>query len=253
MKIRSTILLLTLFAFSNIYSRPPAPIRKIYDLTISLFGTDKFEPRKEAFIRDIITELGMSQEIQIYKMNNLALEIFGPYNAMAIFDSVIISEDLFRIYTKDELRFTVGHELMHIKKLHMPLNISFQIGHTAGNIVLYKAISAKWLCNISDKYLQRISKALTAIGLFSSQIWLKNRIAHACELQADREAAIRLNVIDGGINSFKRFMLPAHLAPKKKLADKVEDLLWAIFYYSHPEDAERIAQLEALKTYKTAH
>lgn len=171
---KKLIILLTLFSI-NIHCLPIFDglknkfqnFTKSFDRVVtSPLGHENLSLKNEKFVRDIISELGMSQKINIKKLNfndnACATKLFKEH--------IFIDEKFFDELTEDELRFVIGHELMHLHHNH---------------------INKKIFSNF-------VTQNLTFSSMASSYISRK------LELEADASAAKKLNCTQGGISFFEK-------------------------------------------------
>lgn len=99
--------------------------------TEDMFGGRSLTQDQEQKIREIAQKLGVTQTINIRKMNAQSLQQFGYHNAFAYFPRILnifplggqpfmyISEGFFEDLNPEEQDFLIGHELVHIKQEHM--------------------------------------------------------------------------------------------------------------------------------------
>lgn len=95
------------------------------------YGAALLTPEQEAKIVSIAREMGIFEHIVIRKMNTLALQKFGYYNAFAcwaMLGGVIpfsnqpfmyFSEGFLEDLSHEEQRFLIGHELIHVRERHV--------------------------------------------------------------------------------------------------------------------------------------
>lgn len=95
------------------------------------YGSRSLTHEQEHKIKKIAQQLGITQTVNVRKMNAHALQQLGYHNAFAYFPQALntiplgnqafmyISEGFFEDLDLEEQDFLIGHELMHIKEKHM--------------------------------------------------------------------------------------------------------------------------------------
>lgn len=219
-------------------------------------GTGKLSAQKEAYIRSIIQELGMSKNIDIRKMNKRAVTTLGVDNAFVtaplIKEYLFVSEDFFDNLTESERRFLIGHELMHLYHKHNHLQ-KILIGACFVSLVPVLAGIDKldqWMATMTtterrDYHTisneEDIMKLRLCAPLCILTVWsLATKAASGCisqifERQADISAARKLNTAQGGIDLFKR-----------SNAKNIGKIRVPSIFSSHPTPNERITALESV-------
>lgn len=226
-----------------------------YDLSF------KLQEKNENFIRDIIQELGMSQDIKVFKMSSEEIKKYGRNNAFVTDKKeMYISEDFFNELNNEEKRFLVGHELMHLKlehaqKRNLQLFMSSLVLYFVGHFSEYYIKK-----NYGDRYFNgkiRSKKEIYIHNLKSGLISLASGLGFGAistsillffnrkrELEADRESVLKLKCFDGGINFFKK--MKKEIESSFSESPTIYKFLFSITS-THPDHKTRIKQIKNLK------
>lgn len=176
----------------------------------SMFGIHDVSPDLKAEIYDILRKIKLNniETIEIKRLSIIGKRFAGDKNAFAwnlpgCPRYIYVSEDWFKTLEKDEKEFLIAHEGMHLKFNHCPkgalLPIAMGVGNgslagLSGYLVAHrmKHNSAGPALGFATGY------SLFLVGfIYGRKFFLQKRRAY--ELQADREAAIALNSIEGGL------------------------------------------------------
>jgi Zn-dependent protease with chaperone function len=145
--------------------------------TEEVFGGRSLAQDQEQKIKDIARKLGVTQTINIRKMNSQALQQFGYHNAFAYFPHIFnifpvgdqafmyISEGFFEDLSPEEQDFLIGHELVHIK-----------LGHTKYISVIYLILFILITLSVWQvrKRYSFLRYWMVTIGLWLLFIWMIN-------------------------------------------------------------------------------
>ena len=82
------------------------------------FGYESLSQENEAFVRQILQEMNVKQNITILRMSKFGINRLGYQNAFVILNYLFVSEDWFNKLSTKEKRFLIGHEAVHIKENH---------------------------------------------------------------------------------------------------------------------------------------
>lgn len=217
--------------------------------TEAMFGGQSLTQEQEHKIRKIAQKLGITQTINIRKMNAQSLQQFGYHNAFAYFPRFLnivplgdhafmyISEGFFEDLNSDEQDFLIGHELVHIKYEHTKYSpiICF---------VLFILITlGVWL--LRKKYA--VLRYWTAsIGLWLMLMWIMNvgylSYRRHIEHEADIHSLERLETHTGMLKIIERWM--------REYKTPLHNNYYGIFS-DHPSVSERRTYcLESQQNYK---
>lgn len=228
---------IALFIFSNLFARQSnldGAVNILFAQQIKLFSNQKVTPELENYIRAIAAELKMTKEFEIRTMNQAAIKAHGATNAFVIGSYLFVCPLFLETLSESEKRHLIGHELMHIEKSHSIKNV---VGTSLLFYASYFGVYYLIKKNKRDDFEKLLSYSLIPVlpilAFLSSQA---QRRAH--EFEADRESALRLNEIDGGIslmNTFKYYDKKNYSSYFSRIAA------------THPSLDERIAQFNSLK------
>lgn len=264
------LLLLSVLSFANLNCLPNLQDikNKIDNLTIGSLGTLKLKPEDEKFVRDIIDELGMSQDIRVYKGGSVFNKTFGENNACAISGCnqyIFIGEKLLTQLTDEEKRFLIGHELMHLYHDHLEkreyLNLASYASVLASTAAVYKFRKTYDAENSNSpiktlvfdeskknigftkmswnrELLYKTSLLLPAIVSTGNHL-LSMYVYRKQESEADRDSVKKLNCANGGI---------AFLERAKKIEQQSNAKIHKVPEYlsTHPELDARIEAIKKL-------
>jgi Zn-dependent protease with chaperone function len=213
------------------------PILGIMGL-VERFAKEKVSAQEEAYIRSIAKELNTRKDFSICRMNEDAAAQHGAVNACALGNVLLIGPHFFNELSEPQKRFLIGRELIHIEE-----------NHTLTNWLYYASIPCVALgpCNILADYIVPqankkwswfIRGSLIASGLLGTYL-LSAKVSRFNEFEADREAALRLNEINGGVSFYKTY------AQYYSYYDGAS--LWKRLLIPYPTCKQRIAQLESLQ------
>lgn len=138
----------------------------------SSFGSDLACPEIQALVMEIQKELGMADyQIEVRKFSEKGLEYKTP--GMAVLRThVFFDEEQLLQMSRDEQRFLIGHELVHIRGNHRRkkniLNNVISYGGTALSLVVAGAL-----------YKQMVSAQQV---VFDDEAYVKNRYAQLSDL-----------------------------------------------------------------------
>ncbi len=170
------------------------------------------------YVNDITKQLNPDQKaVQVKKMNRFAQYLFGSQNALALpgLNTVLVNEDWFKKLPEEQKRFLIGRSLVHMNKpleyalykYALPLLTKSFIELNAP-FALSRVASAEEKADMDDEertyFDSKVNRwALrTALNLLAS---LTNQyFSRRLEYEADKEAALKLNCIDGAVDLLKR-------------------------------------------------
>lgn len=215
------------------------------------FGQEKLDKKNEDFIKDMINRFKMNNfNINIFKMNNPSLQKFGQNNAFASFSNVYFSKSFLDKLAQDQKEFLIAHELMHIKNQHTLKMIAVTSGCalTTGLLSYYisKYIDKNYLKPYKNKLPKKFqnllsSNLIVAPGLLAMSAFTLRCYSRFNEKQADRDAALNLGDIKGGVKLLELFK-SNHKQPRNRLFNYLNN-----WFDTHPSSNERIELLRQLK------
>ncbi len=215
------------------------------------FGQEKLDEKNEDFIKSMIKRFKMDNfNINIFKMNNHSLQKIGHDNAFASFNNAYFSKSFLDKLTQDQKEFLIAHELMHIKNQHTLKMIAVTSGCalTTGLLSYYvsKYIDKNYLKTYKNRLPKKFQNLLSSNLLLSPVLLATSKLALSAyskfnEKQADRDAALNLGDIKGGVKFLELFESD-HNEHKNKLFNYVSS-----WFDTHPSSYERIELLKKLK------
>lgn len=249
-----TLLLIFGFSFVNIRAenKNDSVLNSMGDMYVDPAGLD---PNCKMFIEDVIKELNMQDyDIEICKMNQLAINKIGYKNAFVLFNRLYVSEDFFKSLQYDVKKFLIAHELMHIKNNHSYKILAVNFISSIVPIAIMINYALNKIKNSSNKN-QDLSKEqkikdsvlnsfLTIPISFLSLRLLNRAFSRYCEKQADRDAVLNLKSIKGGLGLFEEFKVDQEMNKKPESFIKKYLLSW---FLTHPSHDERIKFLKNLQ------
>ncbi len=144
--------------YEDVTARKEQEINNLFNM----YNPTAVSSENEQFIRDVLDEVGLDgNSINLWHKQGVYACAIGP--------NICIDQDWFNTLNKEQKRFVIGHEAMHIK----------------GNHIDYKTYL---LMNQNDY------EPVQALGL-----------SFDFETEADLKAAKKLNCCDGGISVLKSF------------------------------------------------
>ncbi|CDK30146.1 M48 family metallopeptidase [Candidatus Babela massiliensis] len=215
------------------------------------FGQEKLDEKNEDFIKGMINRFKMNNfNINIFKMNNHSLQKFGQNNAFVSFSNAYFSKSFLDKLSQDQKEFLIAHELMHIKNQHTLKMIAVTSGCalTTGLLSYYisKYIDKNYLKTYKNKLPKKFQNLLSSNLVLSPGLLAMSAFTLTCysrfnEKQADRDAALNLGDIKGGVKLLELFK-SNHNKPSNRLFNYVNS-----WFGTHPSSNERIELLKKLK------
>jgi Zn-dependent protease with chaperone function len=212
-------------------------------------GAQHIVPEYEETVRQIATEMGVTEHIIIRKMNQKALLSFGYYNAITYFPTLFfcipisntpflfVSTGFFEDLSLAEQRFLIGHEMVHIKERHTQyLNLCLLIlflGLLLCSVFVRKAFSLL-IQKYCDMHYHALLINVVSCPLFFFCFLIPELVESAyrkhIEFEADYQSLSMLQSYDGCIKLLERweseFKVPLH------------NNYWGLFA-DHPSTYER--------------
>jgi len=207
----------------------------------------ELSPETQQEIRGILAELGFNkpETVTLFECAPVGGKLYPRHGALSLLSLIkgrqiaLTSQEAFNQLGRDEKRFLIGHEAVHIMRRHVL------------KMVIFAAFGA-WLVTMplfflvplymqgSPWYLlfglnMAIGYLVMGIAFFASMY-----ISRANERQADREGARFLNAADGGVALMKRFKED----PVMQKVVVAYTSKWRQLLLPHPSLDERIALLE---------
>lgn len=106
-------------------------------------GSKSLKPENEAFIRNVLQDIGVTEHVEIRKMSELTLRNgFGMYpNAFAhhvpgCSRAIVISEDFFDTLSDKAKMFLIRHEVAHLYYNHVPKRLGSALAHLSSAVAI---------------------------------------------------------------------------------------------------------------------
>lgn len=194
----ASIVLLSFSCRASVSNRVNAVFGATVNYLRSYKHKDLLEPLKpehEELVRSIEKKIGMTQEVKVYKLP-ASLSRTGPH---ALYNSIFLDEWELENHPEQAL-FTIGHELMHVEKMHNLKFLSVALPINLGlSYVTYHAFNkgsrlAPSCCKNKIPWLLRFLLVQAGSWILNDLIqnltWAP--IRQAREYEADRECLDRL-------------------------------------------------------------
>jgi len=228
------------------------------------YGSQPLPPDQEAKVIGIAQAMGITENIRIRKMNDLALSTFGYHNAFFIPSNIwgflpladvpflYFSTGLLEDYPEEEQRFLIGHELIHLRDRHIRF---VALLHYASLLLLlltsfvlsqrfirwYKRILDRFTDPVELNYLLQGVQACIIAGLISMAFLVPALSSFAyrrcIERAADLESVSLIKSHGGGIAFANRCIT--------ELGQPGDWSCWQGLTIDHPSNNERKKYLVA--------
>lgn len=201
---------------------------------------EKANPKIEEFVRSIAKELHITKDFDIGIMNNQTVYSLGGANAACAGNKLILLGPYFLdSLSETERRFLIGHELVHLKRNHFFKNLFFPFALFFSLIPIH-SLSKNKLFKITSEIKGDIFSLLYWVISINGILLARQALSRYHEYEADRESALALKNIEGGILFFKNVKKIYSSHP----SHSNENSKWLA---SHPSNEDRIKRLENLK------
>lgn len=201
------------------------------NLLESSFGNQPLSQENEAEVRAIIDELNYKEPVIIKKMNWVALQKFGYYNAFACYNMeggfisgsphIFASDNFFKDLSPEERRFIIGHEVMHLRERHIHF-INFVMLFVSVLLLIFYIVFLYPFLNIRFKalsikhanFLKWGSFLMIVIACSFVVSAISNASRRYIEADADCKSVTELGTHAGGLKIIDRwckdFKMPEH-------------------------------------------
>jgi Zn-dependent protease with chaperone function len=197
------------------------------------FGHESVSFECAQLVHSLVHTLGISYPLTLRKMNCDAVRTLGWYNAFAYGRHIFINEPFLMQLTRQEQTFLLGHELTHVKENHVPIFFATHCSLLVTVIVVYTYLHRTKVRAWSKRVLVAIGLLIAASSLYAS-------VRRYYESEADRNAVISLNCVEGGI-SFLQSM-------EKKMPESQSTIQQ--LFSTHPSYKQRIEDLRKIANLK---
>ncbi len=198
-----------------------------------------------ADVEEIRIRSGYRHAIKTYIVEEGAVD-----NAWTDSVSVYLGRKLVDTLTRDELKFVIGHEIAHMRKvdgrefafLSMPMNpLFFQflgalIGLPFAGIAALNGYNTESMVAQGHTSLELFARCLAIVTLLPSLIAISNKYSHIVEYRADRNGVKYTDDKNSAISALTK--IDQHdLLPEGALKK---------YLYSHPKTSSRIESIKML-------
>lgn len=210
------LLYITVLLCSDLMSMPSfIQIQKTCgDVIADLFGKEGLKPDNKQKVQRIVEELEMSHfMVEARAMNDFAFSHTGRGNALVFpgMSYLFIDEEFFEELTQDEQRFLIGHELMHIYRLHGIKRLVFLSSVIVACFALADRLNEidieKLITSPMGQKLSSVATVTLPIMLMILGILATYRLSRSQELDADSKVVQKLGkkAIAGGLSLLQRY------------------------------------------------
>lgn len=192
------------------------------------FGARHLSSEHVSLINSIAAEMGITEPIEIRKMNSAALRTFGYCNAFVYFPSILnlipiekpfmfFSEGFFEDLSPEEQRFLIGHELVHAKERHLIYTslIVFLVMLTTLCFAWYIFKNRIFRNAIAQNFPKLTHQTISIINIVLIWVWIQivSSLTYAInmayrrkiEREADCTSLAILNSHEGGLKMIERW------------------------------------------------
>lgn len=212
---------------------------------LEVLGYEKVSAGTEAFIREVMREMGLAGlSISCMKMSNSL--VYGGHreNAFVIktpsYDKlrIYVSEEWFNELSHEEKTFLIRHELTHIQKNHLQRKVFASL---PGTMIFWASLSLLYKSNAHWSYY-----VVVAHVLGFSQAIIQSYVSRAFEREADAGAAKDAIGAQGGMKFFERIAAKRDFQSRFEWRRYLNAMLasWSYPFRTHPTDEERYEYCE---------